>query len=279
MDYHFKRRFMKIFFCILVLIILSFSACTKKVDGCMYPRAANFNPEADEDKNDACTYYQLQLEMQHFPSTLADQTFKFGNWLYDANNDPFYLTTMKILASEVHLVKTSNGEEIKSPEWAPFYNSNNTEIYAENNFFTSTLESSAANIADWTELGDFDRIRFHLGIPDAIRKTNPTLITEQNHPLSTTASVDMFDTDSTGYFTAQIVVVQPNSGAVLTLDFFDYIPIELPYVITVEDGAHIPIRLRLDYLVLFSGISFANDSPALIKDKIRQNFLTAFSTY
>lgn len=245
----------------------------------MYPRAENFNPEADEDKNDACIYYQLQLDMQHFPSTLADRTFKFGNWLYDANNDPFYLTTMKILAGEVHLVKTSNGEEIKSPEWAPFYNSNNTEIYAENNFFICTLESYAANIADWTELGDFDRIRFHLGIPDAIRKTKPTLITEQNHPLSTTASADMFHSDSTGYFTAQMVVVQPNSGDVLTLDFFDYIPMELPYIITVQDGAHIPIRLRLDYLVLFSGISFANDSPALIKDKIRQNFLTAFSTY
>jgi hypothetical protein len=109
--------------------------------------------------------------------------------------------------------------------------------------------------------------------------TKPTLVTEQNHPLSTTASTDMFDTDSTGYFTAQIVVVQPNSGDVLTLDFFDYIPIELPYIVTVEDGAHIPIRLRLDYLVLFSGISFTNDSPTLIKDKIRQNFLTAFSTY
>ncbi|MBL4650954.1 MAG: hypothetical protein JKY03_14575, partial [Aureispira sp.] len=132
---------MKIFFCFLVLIILSFSACTKKVDGCMHPRAANFNPEADEDKKNACSYYQLQLEMQHFPNTLASDTLKFGNWLYDANNDPFYLSTMKILAGEVHLVKASNGDEIKSPESTPFYNSNNTPIYAEDNFFISTLES------------------------------------------------------------------------------------------------------------------------------------------
>ncbi|MFT5645427.1 MAG: hypothetical protein ACI976_000097 [Aureispira sp.] len=270
---------MKIFFCILVLITLNFSACTKKVEGCMHPRAENFNPEADEDKNNTCNYYQLQLEMQHSTNTLSNDTLKFGNWLYDANNDPFYLSTMKILAGELHLVKTSNGEEIKSPESTPFYNSNNTPIYAEDNFFICTLESYAANIAAWTELGDFDRIRFHLGIPDAIQMTKPTLVTEQNHPLSTTASTDMFDTDSTGYFTAQIVVVQPNSGDVLTLDFFDYIPIELPYIVTVEDGAHIPIRLRLDYLVLFNGISFTNDSPTLIKDKIRQNFLTAFSTY
>ena len=245
----------------------------------MHPRAANFNPEADEDKKNACSYYQLQLEMQHYANTLANDTLKFGNWLYDANNDPFYLSTMKILAGEVHLVKASNGDEIKSPESTPFYNSNNTPIYAEDNFFISTLESYAANITGWTELGDFDRIRFHLGIPEAIRKTNPVLVTERDHPLSTTASAYMHDSDSTGYLTAQIVVVQPNSGEVLTFDFFDYIPIELPYMVTVLDGVNIPIRLRLDYLVLFNGISFTNDSSAIVKDKIRQNFLTAFSTY
>jgi len=270
---------MRIFFYFLILALLSFSACTTKVEGCMHPRAENFSPEADQDKNDVCEYYQLELQMQHFPSTLSPGSFKFGHWLYDADNEPFYLTTMKILAGELHLVKASNGDEIKSPESAPFYNSNSTPTYAEDNFFISTLESYAANIADWTALGDFDRIRFHLGIPEAIRKTSPALVKEQNHPLSTSASVYMFDSTSMSYLTAQIVVVQPNYGEVLTLDFFDYIPIELPYLATVQGGADVPIRLQLDYLVLFNGISFTNDSPSIIKDKIRQNFLTAFSTY
>lgn len=270
---------MKFFLAALVFALLSFTACTKKVDGCMHPRAENFNPEADEDKNDACNYYQLTLAMQHYASTLTNDTLKLGNWLYDANNEPFYLSTMKILGGQLHLVKTGTDEEIESPESAPFYNANGTPIYVEDNFFISKLEDYSYNIAGWTELGSFDRLRFHLGIPDAIRATNPSLVTEEKHPLSTTASTYMFDSTSMSYLTAKMVVVQPNSNTTLTFNFFDYIPIELPYVINVVDGINTPIRLRLDYLTLFNGISFTNDSEAIIKDKISQNFLTSFSTY
>lgn len=245
----------------------------------MHPRASNFNPEADEDKNDICNYYELTLQMQHYANTLPDDTLKFGNWLYDANNEPFYLSTMKLLAGELHLFRTSTGEEVKSIESAPFYNSNGTPTNVEDNFFICTPESYDAEIAGWTELGDFDRMRFYLGIPESIRKTSPALVKEQNHPLSTTATKYMFDSTSMSYLTAQIVVVQPNSGNTLGFDFFDYIPIELPYAISIQDGVDIPIRLRLDYLALFNGISFSNDSPTIIKDKITQNFPTAFSTY
>lgn len=245
----------------------------------MHPRAKNFNPEADEDKNDACEYYELTLAMQHYANTLTNDTLAFGNWLYDANNEPFYLSTMKILAGELHLVKTGTNEEIESPESAPFYNANGTPTYVEDNFFISNLESYSYNITGWTELGSFDRIRFHLGIPEAILSTNPSLVTEQSHPLSTTASTYMFDSTSMSYLTAQIVVVQPNSSTTLSFNFFDYIPIELPYAINVVDGADTPIRLRLNYVALFNGISFTNDSETIIKDKISQNFLTSFSTY
>ncbi|CAA6819458.1 MAG: Unknown protein [uncultured Aureispira sp.] len=245
----------------------------------MHPRAKNFSPEADQDQNDVCDYYELQLQMQHYANTLLDDTLKLGNWLYDANSEPFYLSTMNVLAGELHLIQASDGAEIKSPESAAFFNSNSTPTYAEDNFFISKPESYAADITGWTELGDFDRLRFHLGIPDAIRKTSPALVTEQNHPLSTSGSAYMFDSTSMSYLTAKIVVVQPNSGTTLTFDFFDYIPIELPYLVTVQDGVNIPIRLRLDYLTLFNGISFSNDSSTVVKDKIRQNFLTAFSTY
>jgi hypothetical protein len=270
---------MKIYIFALIIITLSFSSCTKKVDGCMHPRAFNFNPAADEEKNTICDFYELVLQMQHYANTLPGDTLKLGNLLYDANSEPFYLSTMKILAGELHLVKASTGEEIKSIESAPFYNSNGSPIYAEDNFFISTLESYAGEIAGWAELGDFDRLRFHLGIPESIRKTSPALVSEQGHPLSTNAVTYMFDSTSMSYLTAQIVVVQPNSNTQLAFDFFDYIPIELPYVVNVQDGAHIPIRLRLDYLALFNGISFTNDSPAIVKDKITQNFSIAFSTY
>lgn len=111
----------------------------------MHPRAENFNPEADEDNG--CKFYQLTLAMQHYANTLTNDTLAFGNWLYDANNEPFYLTTMDLLGGEMHLIKIGTGEEFKSPESTPFYNVNGTPIYAEDNFFISKLEQYSYNIA------------------------------------------------------------------------------------------------------------------------------------
>ena len=127
----------------------------------MHPRAKNFSPEADQDKNDVCEYYELELQMQHYASSLLNDTLMLGDTLYDIDNVPFYLSTMKVLAGELHLVQIGSGNEIKSPETAPFYNSNSTPTYVEDNFFISKLESYTSEVAGWTELGDFDRIRFH----------------------------------------------------------------------------------------------------------------------
>ncbi|BDS14689.1 hypothetical protein [Aureispira anguillae] len=268
---------MKLIFCCLFLLILSFYSCTKKVEGCTHPRAINFNPEADVDEG--CDYYELTLEFQHYANSLANDTLVMGNWLTDANNESFYLTTMKVLGGEMHLIKAGTDEVVTSPELTPFYDFNGLAIHVEDNFFISKLGKYDYNIASWTELGEFDRIRFHLGIPDKIRQTSPIKVSENQHPLSTTATTYMFDSTSMSYMTCQIVAKQPHTGNTFTFTFFDYIPIELPYNATVRDGENVPIRLRLDYLALFNGVSFSNDSQATIKNKILQNFPTAYSTY
>lgn len=243
----------------------------------MHPRATNFNPEADVDEG--CTYYQLSLEMQHYAPSLRPDTLIKGNWLYDANNEPFYLNAFQILGGEVHLVKAGTDEVFQSPETVSFYDFNGFPIQTEDNFFISHLEKYDYEIAGWTELGNFDRLHFHLGIPNEIRQTNPAEVTESGHPLSTTATTYMFDSSSMSYRTCHIEVVQPNTSKNISLDLFDYIPIELPYAIEVKDGENIPIRLKLNYQTLFNGISFSNDNILTIKNKLVQNFPAAYSTY
>lgn len=268
---------MKFIFYGILLLTFSFSACEKKVEGCMHPRAENFNPEADENMD--CKYYELTLAMQHFANTIPNDTLSFGKILYDANNEPFFLTKMDLLGGEMHLIKAGTNDELKSPESVPFYNTNGTAIYVEDNFFISKLEQYSYNIAGWTELGDFDRLRFHIGIPDVIRQTDPSKVEETNHPLSTSAVSYMFDSTSMSYITCKMVIEQATNNNTFEFIFFDYLPIELPYTITAKDGEAVPIRLRLDYVNLFNGISFTNDSQSIIKDKIVQNFATSFSSY
>jgi len=253
---------------------LSFSACEKKVDGCMHPRAVNFNPEADEDEG--CIYYELSLQMQHYASSVANDTLIAGNWLYDADTVAFYIQNCPILVSNVHLFQGS--QEFNSIETIDLYDMSGNIIKAEDNFFITLPGKYGANIAGWTHLGTFDSISFNLGLPDNIRQTNPSKI-YQYHPLSTSPNFYMYDSVSSGYQACRIDIKQPVSLNEFNFKFIDDIQIKLPYNVTAVDGSNVLINLRLDYLALFNGISFTNDSQATIESKILQNFPGAFSTY
>ena len=245
----------------------------------MHPRAANFNPEADEGENADCSFYQLGLNMQHYASHLSNDTLKLGNWIYDADATPFYLINMPILASGLHLYKAGSGNAFKSIETIALQTNSGAIVHVEDNFFITEPNTYSYNIAGWTELGTFDSLSFYIGLPDAIRSTVPSKITETSHPLSTTASYYMYDSTSSSYQSCKIVIKQPLSGNEYTFSLFDYIPINLPYNITAADGEDVPIRLRLDYVKLFDGISFSNDSQSTVETKLVQNFPGAFSTY
>lgn len=270
-------KYMKytIFLIFVFLIITTFPACEKKVKGCMHPRAQNFNPEADE--NDGCVYYPLNLRMQHYASPLSNDTLLIGNWLNDVDGEPFYITAMPILASGLHLFK--GGTEYESPESIKLINASGTAVYVEDNFFITKPGVYLYNITGWADLGTFDSLRFYIGLPEEIRQSNPSKVTENQHPLSTTAMTYMYDSVSMGYQSCRLVAKQVNSGNDFDIIFSNYIPITLPCNITVVDGAATNIQLRLDYMALFNGISFSNDSPAVIQDKMVQNFKTAFSVY
>ncbi|MDC0230435.1 hypothetical protein OAK19_00580 [Aureispira] len=260
-----------------MLCLLCHSACQIKVEGCMHPKAKNFNPEADEDVG--CDYYEMILELQHFADSLPNDTLLLGDTLFDADNNAFYLNSMSILCSGVHLSDINSNTEYKGAEQIVLFGANNEAISIEDNFFIGAPGTYSHNISAWTELGEFDSLHFHLGIPSSIINTDPSRVTENNHPLSTSAIKYMYDSTTTSYLACNIVVFEVNSGNEYTFEFFDYIRVNLPYNITVEDGEDVPIRIRVDYQILFEGISFNNDSHSVIQSKIVQNFPLAFSSF
>jgi hypothetical protein len=277
-NFYFTKTSMKHIFIILGVVFylsLSFSACEKKVDGCMHPRAINFNPEADQDDDDVCVYYELSLQMQHYASSLANDTLIAGNWIYDADGVAFSIQNSPILVSNVHLFQ--GDQEFNSIETIDLYDMNGNIVRAEDNFFITLPGKYGANIGGWTHLGTFDSISFNIGLPENIRQTNPSRV-YQYHPLSTSPSFYMYDSVSAGYQACRIDLVYDSTNQ-FNFKLIDDIQIKLPYNVTVVDGSNILINLRLDYLALFNGISFTNDSQTIIENKILQNFRGAFSTY
>lgn len=260
----------------LLLIVVSFGACQEPVEGCMHPRASNFSPKADEDIG--CNYYQLKLMMKYgYNSTLADD-FVYGTVLYDADGTPFTISQMPFLLSHVHLVRVTGEEEI-GPEDLTVFDDANNRYYTEDNFGIIAPSKNEVLVSGWVKLGDFDRVRFRVGVPKEVRNTLPSRVTENNHPLSTSAAVYMYDSTATQYATTFVELSLPNTSQSMRFDFFDNWDIELPYAVTAVDGADVEVNLRLNYATLFNGISFSNDDSTTIHNKIKQNIPTAFSTY
>lgn len=270
----------RLIFFLGITCCLLLTACQEKVEGCMDPRAINFDPEADTPSETGCEYYQLELEWQHYAQNAPNDTFRFGNWISDDAGEAFYLDRCNWLGSEVRLTPVGSNIPVSSPARVFLYKNDGSVEEAEDNFFLMFLDNFSADATGWNTLGDFNQLSFKIGVDPTFQIVNPSRTTIEGHPLSATAFPYLYDSTTTAFSTLELVVVQPTNGnrriEIRLDDVFDF---TFPYTIGVEDGQNIPIRIRLDYDILFTGISFSNDTVAAIENKLRQNIPSAFSVY
>ena len=269
---------MKQILLLLLIVLVSFSACEDPIPGCTHPRAMNFDASADEDLGD-CKFYQLTLKMNHYAVSLTGNTLTLGEDLYDADGEPFFVSQMALLGSHVHLFKSGSNEETATPESIRLYTTSGTSVDTENSFFIASPTIDTYNIADWIILGAYDSLQFSLGLSNDISQTIPDSVSEQSHPLSRTAATNMYN-DATGQYNSMLITIsQTNSRKTFSFNIADYFTFKLPYSVTVIDGYHVPINVRLNYHHLFDGISLTNDDSTSIHTKLVQNIPNSFSTY
>lgn len=269
---------MKLTLLLLLIVVVSFSACEDPIQGCTHPRAMNFDASADEDLGD-CKFYQLTLKMHHQTLSSTGNTLTLGGDLYDADGEPFFVSQMALLGSHVHLFKNGSNEEISTPESIRLYTTSGISVDTENSFFIASPTIDTYNIADWIMLGEYDSLQFSIGLPNTIHQTIPDSVSEQSHPLSKTAASYMYN-DAAGQYNSMLITInQTNSRKIFSFNIADYFTFKLPYSVTVIDGYHVPINLRLNYHYLFNGISLTNDDSTTIHTKLIQNIPNSFSTY
>ncbi len=266
-------------FILFVLLCLSvfFSACQENVSGCMHPRAINFDPEADESTD--CDFYELVLEMQHYTSSSANDTMLLGDTLYDALDTAFVLNSCSILCSKATLIQTSQSTSMRGAEFLSLTRTDGTTVQVEDNFFVISPEIYSYNISEWKELGSFDSVRFYIGLNPLIENADPTSVTEQNHPLSSTSIPYLYAADSANYLSLNIGLSLYDSTFVKQIKMVDYVAITLPFSGAVLDGENTRLKLRLNYDILFDNVSVYNDTEAEIQLKLLQNISNAISTF
>jgi hypothetical protein len=227
-----------------------------------------------------CNYYQLEIAWQHYSQNAPNDTLRMGNWLTDNAGEFFFLERCNWLGSEVQLQAVGRTTVSTSPKNILLYKNDGTATEVEDNFFVMALDNFTANAAGWSELGDFGQLYFQVGIDANLQAVNPSRTPVNAHPLSATAVPYLYDSTQTAFSSLELVAVQPNNNnnriEIRLADVFNF---AFPYGVQVVDGENVPIRIRLNYDVLFSGVSFSNDSVATIQDKLRQNIPLAFSVY
>jgi len=267
---------MKVILGIIILGILTLGSCQPNVDGCQHPLSKNFEPEADQDPKDVCEYYQLQPTYRHTLNGI--DTFIIGQALVDMNGDTFLVNQVAFLGSNVHLID-GTGKEWTSLEEIVLYSQNSTPVNAEDNFFIGRPTLANYNAAGWVELGVYDSIAFHIGLPVSMQTTKQTSVTESQHPLSNTAVFNMY-TDSTNTYSAcKVQLTEKSTGRQMVLDIIDYVPFRFAKTVSVLDGFDTAIPIQINYGSLFDGVAVSTDTDSIIALKITQNLPNAFSVY
>ena len=270
----------RIIYALCFAVLVFFGACQELEEGCTDPRAVNFDAAADVLSEAGCTYYQLQLQLQHYSANGPNDTLGLGNWTFDEEQDFFYLERCNWLGSKVHLTRVGSVAPSTSPSTVFLYSTDNSVREVEDNFFLAVFGNYLTDATGWVATGNFDRVSFRLGIAPSLQKTDPEKTEIQGHPLSFTANPYLYDTLQQEFQTLDLVIVQPTKNnrrvALSISDVFDF---SFPYPITVESGRNIPIGVRINYDALFDGVSFSNDPVDVLKAKIRQNIPNSFSVY
>jgi len=265
---------MKFFKSVFYFILLSFllQSCTP-VEGCKDPLASNFDPEAD--KNCCCQYYQLKFEIDHSIDSLGTD-FNLLSAYPDADINFYQVKSSAILISSISLINRSGEsfsviDKIELP-----LSSGGSELFT-NDFNVIKPGTFINSIGGFSSFGNFERLKFLVGLNNSASRANALEIYDNTNPLSYLNTNTFFDANSNTFNYGKWEIINTNTSDTSFYKIADTVWIELPINVVAKDGFDTRIPLRLNYSILFDGISFSNDSQTLIEQKIKNNLRNAFS--
>lgn len=263
---------------LLLLAIVGLEACQKPTEGCMHPRAINFNAEAD--KNLGCNYYQLQLNFSHSLDSTGT-VYQFKTIHIDIDGDTFWIKDLKLLLTNLHLRKADGTEaHIVDQIMIPLLDGESLTI--SDNFYVAQNKGNgtiASDLGGWVTLDTFETVHFTVGVADSrLSGIDYELIRPLTHPLADT-SESAYNNSSQAYYSGWTSLNTLNNTDSFTLAWSDTLAIELAYPVIALDAQNISINIRLNYSQLFEGVSFSNDDNNTIINKLQNNLRNAFTSF
>lgn len=154
---------------ILILFLVPFflNSCLEKSSGCLDPEAQNFAVEVDKSCDSCCLYPVLQVNIG---AIWGDETTKFSyqkTWA-DATGRPFTIDTVAFYLSDFQLFNSATGDSaviMDSLRMRVFPDS--LGEFVRRNIALVRPTNETYNVGTLLAKGDFDRLRFKIGLSDA----------------------------------------------------------------------------------------------------------------
>jgi hypothetical protein len=269
---------------LFVLFSLMLVGCYEPEEGCLDINATNYDVSADDPCPDCCTYPSLSVLFQHFVTlaTMPDTSFamRYGTRYPSPmdTNHLFYIDRGRFFVSDLKLVR-ANGEELGVLDSVLLPLLGGDSIYVENNYSKHDRDIfQAAKLGTFNSSGEFTGVKFTLGLSPTIRQVwvdtlKTTALAVENDSLSYNEMV--------GIMPVHLILRRDTLPDTTPIDlvFTQERQISLPFgqTVFVDKGFKVKVTLRLDYMTLFQGIDFKNDSEADIWAKIDSQLPNAFS--
>jgi hypothetical protein len=260
-----------------LFIALIVTSCYEPQQGCLDVRAVNYYAGADE--NCCCRFPKLILSSDQVYDTLL---FRLDSLYPSENGELFRIKNIMFYLSEVELGKS--GETVRTSDSLQFRLFNT----AQNDTVRQWLRDDATLVrrspldnlvATFSDDGDFDRIRFRIGLSADANRVIPALA-PSSHPLYTQKEGLH---NNNGYVFLRAVIVR-NSDPDLQPDTLDLTAADIPDMFVEsqgsfyhEQGRDFRLVLHADWARLFDGIDLSDYDIPRWKSVMAANLKDVFS--
>lgn len=262
------------------------TACFEPETGCLDIEAKNFDPTADEmcgeddrQGNCPCTYPVLSIDTIDYLFAKADFA---PNTIYQLEEQFIIIDQIRFFLSGFQFIRNNSDQVIVADTISLIVT--NDEGQQETSIVTDDYilveQQSSIDIGAVQESGQFDSLRFVVGIEGNVNTTDPVSVNNSQHPLAD-ASMH-FGNTTDGYIFNQIIIQTDTFSQVQTTinigTATNLVEIKLPFSYESPIGSDFSLgTLHIDHSKWFDGINFVADNEADIIDKIITNTPTVFS--
>lgn len=257
---------MKNLISILVLIGLTWfiSSCQSE-EGCLNPKAVNYDPSADTDC--CCDLTTLNVRLYPMRDTF---TMDFDQQLTDAGGNSFFVQDFKFYNSQLTLTNTA-GKRTTVRDTTTFQLKNNSFLDTVDRYllFDESIFEYQSGIFD--DLASFDSLELDLGLNNLAQQIKLDML-DEDHPLKNSEMYDDID-DSLVSLRVRVSVNNSTFSEIYKVNVLQKVTI--PYTITPEIAFNTWVELDIDYQILFQNINFTSDSENTIENKLVTNLTQA----